>query len=216
MLCERCKERPATFFLTRIVNGEKTEAHLCQQCAAETGQLGLVMEPEFSFTSFLAGMLNNELGFAPAKVSPQAPQCRHCGLTYDDFRQVGQFACSHCYEEFEPYLEGLFRRVQGPTEHVGKTPGGVRPERAARRVPEAPAAAETTVTPTAAPVAQPAEPRLAALREELAAAIAREEYERAAGLRDEIHRCEKAEGKARKPRSRHPEAGPEEGTHDER
>ncbi|MDI6872189.1 MAG: UvrB/UvrC motif-containing protein [Bacillota bacterium] len=178
MLCERCKERPATFFLTRIVNGEKTELHLCQQCAAETGQLGIVLEPQFTFTNFLAGLLNNELGFAPAKQSPSAPQCRNCGLTYDDFRQVGQFACSHCYEEFEPYLEGLFRRVQGGTEHVGKSPGQGRP----RPRPAKPARA------VAAPASKP---RLEQLREELAAAIAREEYERAAELRDEIRRLEK-------------------------
>lgn len=184
MLCERCKERPATFFLTRIVDGEKSELHLCQQCAAETGQLGVVMEPQFSFTSFLAGLLNNELGFAPAKLSPSTPQCRHCGLTYDDFRQVGQFACSHCYEEFEPYLEGLFRRVQGGTEHVGKTPSG------ATKAKAAPKAAE--------PTGKPARSRLEELRAELSAAIAREEYERAAGLRDEIHRLEKAGVKGRK------------------
>jgi protein arginine kinase activator len=182
MLCERCKERPATFFLTRIVNGEKTELHLCQQCAAETGQLGVVMEPQFTFTNFLAGLLNNELGFAPAKHSPAPPQCGNCGLTYDDFRQVGQFACSHCYEEFEPYLEGLFRRVQGGTEHVGKAPGPERPGRREAAKPVRPAE----------PVKAPAPPsRLAQLREELAAAIAREEYERAAELRDEIRRSEK-------------------------
>ncbi len=190
MLCERCKERPATFFLTRIVNGEKTELHLCQQCAAETGQLGIVMEPQFTFTNFLAGLLNNELGFAPAKQTPSAPQCRNCGLTYDDFRQVGQFACSHCYEEFEPYLEGLFRRVQGGTEHVGKAP---------RRA--AAAAGKTGAKPTAAappaPTPTPQE-RLERLRQELAAAISREEYERAAELRDEIRKLEKADGRGQK------------------
>ncbi len=186
MLCERCKERPATFFLTRIVNGEKTELHLCQQCAAETGQLGVVMEPQFTFTNFLAGLLNNELGFAPAMQSPAPPQCGNCGLTYDDFRQVGQFACSHCYEEFEPYLEGLFRRVQGGTEHVGKAPGQVRPR--PRRVDAKAAKPARPAEPGKAP-APPS--RLEQLREELAAAIAREEYERAAELRDEIRRLEK-------------------------
>ncbi len=191
MLCERCKERPATFFLTRIVNGEKTELHLCQQCAAETGQLGVVMEPQFTFTNFLAGLLNNELGFAPARQSPSAPQCSNCGLTYDDFRQVGQFACSHCYEEFEPYLEGLFRRVQGGTEHVGKRPGRV-PPRPRRAEPKA----AKPVKPAPPGEATAAKPRIEQLREELAAAIAREEYERAAELRDEIRRREK-EGQSR-------------------
>ncbi|MGE5554058.1 MAG: UvrB/UvrC motif-containing protein [Betaproteobacteria bacterium] len=187
MLCERCKERPATFFLTRIVNGEKSELHLCQQCAAETGQLGVVMEPQFTFTNFLAGLLNTELGFAPAKQSPSAPQCRNCGLTYDDFRQVGQFACSHCYEEFEPYLEGLFRRVQGGTEHVGKVPGQERSK------PRRTGAKAAQVDQPAGLGASAPQSRLERLRDELKAAIAREEYERAAELRDEIRRLEKEE-----------------------
>lgn len=195
MLCDRCKARPATFFMTRIVNGAKTELHLCQQCAAETGQLGVVMEPQFTFTNFLAGLLNNELGFAPAMQSPSAPQCRHCGLTYDDFRQVGQFACSRCYEEFEPYLEGLFRRVQGGTEHTGKAPG--RPaQTAAAASPARPEVASRPASPprSAGAAAAAGPSRVEQLRKELAEAVAREDYERAAELRDEIR---KQEGKSR-------------------
>lgn len=199
MLCERCKEREATFFLTRVVNGEKAEYHLCQQCAAETGQLGFIMEPQFSFTNFLAGLLNTEMGFAPAKPAPSPPQCRKCGLTYEDFRQVGQFACANCYEEFEPYLEALFRRVQGGTEHTGKTPPGLRsltPPPSAQAQPGG-----ATAEPVAAPAATPTPPPelkgspVERLRQQLAEAIAQEDYERAAQLRDQIRALPGGEGK---------------------
>jgi protein arginine kinase activator len=197
MLCERCKEREATFFLTRVVNGEKAEYHLCQQCAAETGQLGFIMEPQFTFTNFLAGLLNTEMGFAPAKPAPTAPQCHSCGLTYDDFRQVGQFACAHCYEEFEPYLEALFRRVQGGTEHTGKAPQG-----AGRTGPKSDTEVrEAEAKPSAGPEPLTGErpkstvSRTERLRQELADAIAREDYERAAKLRDEIRALPEGEGK---------------------
>ena len=35
MLCQRCKKNPATVHLTDIVNNEKHETHLCDQCAQE-------------------------------------------------------------------------------------------------------------------------------------------------------------------------------------
>ncbi|MGE5509203.1 MAG: UvrB/UvrC motif-containing protein [Chitinophagales bacterium] len=198
MLCERCKEREATFFLTRVVNGEKAEYHLCQQCAAETGQLGFMLEPQFTFTNFLAGLLNTEMGFAPAKPVPAAPQCRKCGLTYDDFRQVGQFACAHCYEEFEPYLEALFRRVQGGTEHTGKAPKGAPGRPAVARGPQArERQPETGSAPVPPPAAAPSDTRarVERLRQELSEAVAREDYERAAKLRDEIRALTNGEGK---------------------
>jgi len=37
MLCQKCKIRPATVHITKIVNGKKTTIHLCNQCAAEEG-----------------------------------------------------------------------------------------------------------------------------------------------------------------------------------
>jgi protein arginine kinase activator len=35
MLCQNCNEKEATVQLTKIVNGEKTELHLCEDCAAK-------------------------------------------------------------------------------------------------------------------------------------------------------------------------------------
>ena len=37
MKCEKCNEREATLFYKADINGEKTEKHLCAQCAKEEG-----------------------------------------------------------------------------------------------------------------------------------------------------------------------------------
>ena len=37
MQCERCKNNVATVHLTEIVKSQKTEKHLCEQCAKEEG-----------------------------------------------------------------------------------------------------------------------------------------------------------------------------------
>ena len=36
MLCEICGENEATFHYSEVVNGNKTEHHLCSECAAKT------------------------------------------------------------------------------------------------------------------------------------------------------------------------------------
>ena len=41
MLCQRCKQRPATVRVTKVNNGIRETDYLCEQCAAETGALNL-------------------------------------------------------------------------------------------------------------------------------------------------------------------------------
>lgn len=42
MLCDNCKQNEATVHMTRVVNGKKTERHLCNVCAAKQPMMGLV------------------------------------------------------------------------------------------------------------------------------------------------------------------------------
>ncbi|MDI3280107.1 MAG: hypothetical protein QJR13_01880, partial [Bacillota bacterium] len=60
MLCDRCQKRPANIYLSKIVNGQKTELRLCQECAAEMGETALpgFPLPQFNFNSLLAGLFN--------------------------------------------------------------------------------------------------------------------------------------------------------------
>ena len=43
MKCEKCNEKEATFYYSSNINGEKTERHLCADCAREEG-FGSVMD----------------------------------------------------------------------------------------------------------------------------------------------------------------------------
>ena len=40
MKCEKCNNREVTFFYSADINGEKTQRHLCDQCAREEGYGG--------------------------------------------------------------------------------------------------------------------------------------------------------------------------------
>ncbi len=37
MQCQNCKQHSATIHLTEISNGQRTETHLCEQCAQKQG-----------------------------------------------------------------------------------------------------------------------------------------------------------------------------------
>ena len=77
-------------------------------------------------------------------------------------------------------MEPLLERIHGATRHVGKVPAALRDAVAASAV-----AATAAPGPTA-----PGDARLRDLRADLEHAVASEEYERAAALRDAIRKLE--------------------------
>ncbi len=173
MICQECKERPATLHFTKIINGEKTEIHLCDKCAQEKGDLFMFGGVSgFSVNNLLAGLLNVSPGFQQTGEDPfpkqEVIQCDHCSMTYDQFVQIGRFGCAQCYESFKDQLDPIFRRLHsGNTSHEGKIPARVGGALHLKK-------------------------RVSALRENLVQAIQEEEFERAAEIRDEIRSIERS------------------------
>lgn len=125
MQCQECGVKPATLHFTKIVNGEKTEFHICESCAREKGELIPGTAGGFSIHSLLSGLLDLE-GAGKEKTgatkTTQSLQCENCGMTYSQFSKLGRFGCSSCYKYFNSALDPLFKRVHGGTSHVGKIP----------------------------------------------------------------------------------------------
>lgn len=94
--------------------------------------------------------------------------CVFCGLRFEEFKKAGRLGCSQCYVSFESNLRGLLRRLHGGTQHVGKV-----------YLPPNPSQAQTLE-------------RLAGLRRKLSKAVEREDFERAAEIRDLIRLLEGA------------------------
>lgn len=165
MKCDSCRERDAVIALTQIVNEQVSTLHLCENCAAERGVEPPSATLKSPLGSFLAAMGK---GGAPAPGTP-APDgaCPGCGATLQDFREAGRLGCPECYVTFGRQLRDLLRRIHGSVHHVG----------------------ERYVSPGAA-TAEPAPAELERLREELRRAVEREEFERAADLRDRLRSLE--------------------------
>jgi protein arginine kinase activator len=154
---------------TEIVNNQKREMHLCEVCAAEEGVGTFNLFPQVDLHNFLAGIL--QPGPAGVKVRP-VQKCPACGLTEGEFTAQGLLGCGECYNHFGARLEPVLRRIHGATRHVGKTP-------------------VTKASPAARRKATAAD-EIARLKAELEEAVAREEFERAAELRDRIRALERS------------------------
>lgn len=101
-----------------------------------------------------------------AATEAPAPSCERCGLTYEEFRKTGLLGCPECYDAFEAALTPLMERAhEGASRHVGKVPSRTGVDELRHQ-------------------------RLMQLRRELEEAVASEQYERAAKLRDQLNQSE--------------------------
>lgn len=168
MRCENCGQREATVHQTMITNGQRTETHLCEVCARESGAMPDFSFPNLSIQQLLSSFLGQQPFGNPTAAKPQLkaePTCKYCGMTYSEFAQTGFLGCARCYEELEPHLLPLVKRIQGTTNHSGKVPkrtGGLARKRR----------------------------DMQNLRRQLEESIQNERYEDAARLRDQIKQME--------------------------
>lgn len=159
MFCEECGNKQATVHMKKIINNHITEFHLCEECAQKNSNINF--DTSFSIQNFLAGLLDSSYE-GPVKIEHiKALTCDKCGLSYSKFRQTGKFGCSNCYSSFRDKLIPVFRKIHGHDFHVGKVPKK----------------AEVIVN---------TERKIDKLRKELDLAVNKEEFEKAAQLRDEI------------------------------
>ncbi|QDU61350.1 UvrB/uvrC motif protein [Planctomycetes bacterium Pan216] len=162
--CHQCPER-AVFHITEVDDGgQYSEVHLCPKCAHHY----LNATPEQSVTSAALAEVPEKPKAEVSVGLPSSPletdiECSVCGMTFAEFRSSGRLGCPHDYDAFREHLMPLMETIHGNTRHVGKVPG---------RLP-----ADTRV-----------QTELIKLRQELRQAIATEDYERAAELRDQIDR----------------------------
>ncbi|MFD2672504.1 UvrB/UvrC motif-containing protein [Marinicrinis sediminis] len=166
MVCQECGSRPASLHFTKIINGEKTEYHLCEVCARERGDKIPGAPNGFSIHNLLSGLLDFEPSNSAFSKTEQPLRCETCGLTYSQFGKIGRFGCSDCYKYFAARLDPVFRRVHGTTTHAGKVPARSGGKIKYRR-------------------------EIDQLKERLHQKIEQEEFEQAAELRDQIRELER-------------------------
>jgi len=160
-LCQRCGKNEATVHLTDILK-PGGEKRERHLCEECAAEEGIAAKHPVSLSDLLTGFLMAQAGAQElAELT-----CEQCGMTFVEFRNRGLLGCPNDYTVFAKALDPLIQRAhEGGTQHVGKVPK--RSGQAIKRQQE-----------------------LLTLRRELTAAVEREDYERAAELRDRIRSLE--------------------------
>jgi protein arginine kinase activator len=169
MRCQKCA-KPATYHITDKVKGEYCEFHFCDEHARQHLQ-----PSEEVPDNLVVGKLAKELiggGISPAREpSPADKQtCPVCNITFLEFRNSGRLGCPYDYEVFRDELMPLLENIHDETRHSGKVP-----KRAPRNSQQ--------------------QTNLIQLRNDLKRAIAAEDYETAARVRDQIRTLEQEQGR---------------------
>jgi len=171
MMCETCGKKMATVHWTEMVNDAVKKMHLCEACAAAKG---LDVNNPAAFSDVMLGL--------GAHKEPVAKErnvvCALCHMRIADFKKTSRLGCQACYETFAEELKPLLAAMHKGNQHVGKVPAHK----------EAKGAAKAGLPPS-----------MAILRQKLEEAIAAEQYEEAASLRDQIRQITE-KGSAAHPR----------------
>lgn len=155
--CDFC-DKAAVVHEVTVKKGIRKEIHLCKECAEKAG---IALPGPQPIKQVLTQFVISQQTGQPRRAKSRAT-CPECGMTLAHFRQSHVLGCPDCYEAFERQIGPLIENTQnGGTHHVGKTPrragGSIDRQRLIQR-----------------------------LAKELQNAVAAEQYERAAELRDRL------------------------------
>lgn len=179
MICQRCGQMDATVHMVELVDGRRNDLWLCTVCAGRSaeddegppGFRGGVNPGEGDSAGddySLADFLGQIFGSLDDAAHADLPACPACGYTFAQFRTTNQLGCPRCYESFRGPLHSILSHLHRHVSHLGKAP------RPAGGEADRPGVLSRT-------------------RVALEKAIAAEEFEKAARLRDEIQRLESVE-----------------------
>jgi len=157
MVCQFCKSKEATVHVTEIADNKVKKVDACAVCAKEKNY----NDPAaFAIADHLLG-LGAAQKMEEASEAVGALSCDQCGYTQADFKKSGRLGCARCYDIFSEGLDSVLKTMHKDIRHRGKVPVSVK--RAASGVQ-----------------------RLQRLNRDLQKAVAQEDFETAARLRDEI------------------------------
>lgn len=165
MLCMLCQKNEATVHLTDLKEGKMKKVDLCEACAKAKG----VDDPTgFALADLLMGLGASE-ELATAQAGGEELSCPGCGFTQADFKKAGRLGCPACYETFSEGLANVLKTMHKGTRHAGKIPRGLK-------------------------LGRDIQERIKTLQHSLDEAIAVENYEEAARLRDAIKQLKENPG----------------------
>ena len=157
MLCEECKVNEASYTISVMVGGEVTTRHLCGDCMAKMN----MNIASGNIKSLLSSILSTITGEETPKEQKDDIACPRCHTTLGQFTNSGRLGCPACYEAFHEQLQPMLLQIHGRVQHAGRKPLDTREAQQQRNCQED-------------------------LTRRMEQAVAREDFEEAARLRDQL------------------------------
>ena len=221
MKCHICGRENASIHIREIRDGERKSYYICKECAAKQSGAGDIMglaQMIYKLTSGLSGMGKNdkkEKSPAAGKKDPFAMdmgiggiielfqdkdhplfpspgeqkkedtekllRCPFCGWGTEQLKKTGHLGCPECYQVFAEILKEKRSGKYKTSPHIGKHPGNLAPE----------LLQEIEEEQKIRLFLREKEELLARMKSDIQSALAHEDYEKAALLRDQIRELEK-------------------------
>ena len=174
MKCQSCGKREATVRYMENINGNKQEMHLCVDCAKKLGFA--------DFSNMFSPIFTSIPSFFEDFNLIEEEKCKSCGCTFEDYANTGLFGCPDCYDTFSDKLDQIFLKLHGKNRHLRLNQSNTQNDIAKKEKVKK----NKNVTKIKSQNAE-----LLSLKEELKELIKKEEYEKAAVVRDKIKELEK-------------------------
>ncbi len=168
MLCQNCGKNEATTHIKQIINGDMAESHLCSDCAAHLGYSDMFSGFGLNLSELFGGFLGDMM---PSISSGKIQRCTKCGTSFEEIVRDGRVGCADCYTTFYDRLLPSIQRIHGKIKHSGKV----------------------SASPAEEPKVETVEEKIEKLRAAMNEAVAKQEFENAAKIRDEIKALEGGE-----------------------
>ena len=173
MLCDECNSREARYTVSVHSGEETTVRHLCGQCVARLNHNFNAETVQRLLSSIMSAISGTP---APKKVEEaeltelptEDSVCPRCGMCYSQYVKTGHLGCPGCYEAFREELQPMLQRIHGRVQHAGRHP-------------------------LSSEAAQRNRQRQEELSRRMEAAIAQEDFETAALIRDELRAISREE-----------------------
>ena len=155
VLCEECKTNEASYTISVMVGGEITTRHLCGDCMAKMN----MDIASGNIKSLLSTILSAITGDTAPGSTEKDVTCPRCGMALSEFTRTGHLGCPKCYEAFREQLQPMLLQIHGRVQHAGRQPLSTAEEQRKRSATEQ-------------------------LQRQMEQAVALEDFETAAKLRD--------------------------------
>lgn len=121
MLCDECGVNEACYTVSVMVGETVTQRHLCADCMAKMNMNIASGNIKHLLSAILTAITGQEQPAAEAQAGPEVI-CERCNTTLSQFTKSGKLGCPACYQAFREQLTPMLQQIHGRVQHAGRKP----------------------------------------------------------------------------------------------